>query len=222
MTLNSLCMNKYDKYLRRFTVVVGFAAAITAFTALTPIEANAQSLADAMTAAYHNNPTLLARRARLRSTDEQVPQALANWRPEVTMNIDAGFQDSVNTNISGSGREQWRQQQSAGIDITQPLFRGGRTLAETSEAENTVRAERARLLATEQTILLNVVNAYMDVFRDESVLKLNRNNEQVLKRQLEATRDRFEVGEITRTDVHQAEARLAQSTADRIQSEGNR
>jgi len=217
---NSLMMAN-RKAIRQLTFAAGFAAAAMTFTALTPSIANAQSLVDALTSAYQNNPTLLARRASLRATDEEVPQALANWRPDVSMSIDTGFADVTNTNSVGTGREQWRQQQSAGIDISQPLFRGGRTLSATSEAENTIRAERARLLATEQTVLLSAISAYMDVFREEAVLKLNLNNEQVLKRQLEATRDRFEVGEITRTDVHQAEARLARTTADRIQSEGD-
>ncbi len=219
-TFNSLIKNKKKK-VRQLCYAAGFVAVAMGSTALTPSVVKAQSLVDALTAAYQNNPTLLARRASLRATDEEVPQALANWRPDVSMNVDAGFADVTNTNATGSGREQWRQQQSAGIDVTQPLFRGGRTLSATSEAENTVRAERARLLATEQSVLLSVISAYMDVFREEAVLKLNLNNEQVLKRQLEATRDRFEVGEITRTDVHQAEARLARTTADRIQSEGD-
>ncbi len=221
----TLTFNSFKKQNRKslsgLALAIGFAAAASTFTALTPVVASAQTLSDALTAAYYNNPTLLARRARLRATDEEVPQALANWRPDVSMSIDSGLADVTNTNSVGTGREQWRQQQSAGIDITQPLFRGGRTLSATSEAENTVRAERARLLATEQTVLLSVISAFMDVFREEAVLKLNLNNEQVLKRQLEATRDRFEVGEITRTDVHQAEARLARTTADRIQSEGD-
>ena len=214
-------ITKHRNHFRNMSLAIGFAASACAFTTLTPTVANAQSLVDALTAAYHSNPTLLARRAKLRATDEEVPQALTNWRPEVSMSVDAGYQNTHNTNSSGSGRNQTRQQQSVGIDITQPLFRGGRTLASTSQAENSVRAERARLLATEQTVLLSVVSAYMNAYRDEAVLKLNLNNEQVLKRQLEATRDRFEVGEITRTDVHQAEARLAKTTADRIQSEGN-
>lgn len=220
LILNSQNM-KSKKSVRRLSILFGFTALACAYTALTPVVAEAQSLDDALTTAYNNNPTLLARRARLRATDEGVPQALSNWRPDVSMSVDAGYADVTNTNAVGTGREQWRQQQSAGIDLTQPLFRGGRTLAKTSEAENDVRAERARLLATEQTVLLSVVTAYMNTFRDEAVLKLNLNNEQVLRRQLEATRDRFEVGEITRTDVHQAEARLARTTADRIQSEGN-
>jgi len=188
-----------------------------------PVLAQSQSqpLVDALTAAYMNNPTLLARRARLRSTDEGVPQALSSWRPDVSMSLDGGYSDVHNTNGTGSARDQWRNSAGYSFDVTQPLFRGGRTLASTSQAENSIRAERARLLGVEQTILLDAISAYMDVFRDEAVLNLNINNEQVLSRQLEATRDRFEVGEITRTDVHQAEARRAQAKADRIQSEGD-
>ncbi len=203
-----------------------FVGALFLATALIPVqshkaEAQSQALTDALTAAYMNNPTLLARRARLRATDEGVPQAIANWRPDVSMTIDGGFSDVHNTNGTGTARNQWRNATGYSVDITQPLFRGGQTLAATSEAENSVRAERARLMGVEQTILLDTISAYMDAFRDEAVLRLNINNEQVLARQLEATRDRFEVGEITRTDVHQAEARRAQAKADRIQSEGD-
>jgi len=186
-----------------------------------PGQASAQTLTDALTAAYLNNPTLLSRRARLRGTDEGVAQALANWRPTVTLTGDAASRHVENTNNTPPARSQHRDPVGVGIEVSQTLFRGGRTLAETSEAENNVRAERARLLTTEQNVLLDAVTAFMDVFRDEAVLRLNKNNEEVLNRQLEATRDRFQVGEITRTDVHQAEARLARATADRIQSEGD-
>ena len=182
--------------------------------------AYAQGIEDAMAKAYINNPTLLAARAGLRSTDEGVPQALSNWRPTVEITSSVGAQvQSGNTNQDN--RSQSRRPKDVGVSITQPLFRGGRTLAATSGAENDIRAARANMLNSEQTILLQAATAYLNVFRDEAVLDLNRNNEEVLQRQLEATRDRFEVGEITRTDVHQAEARLARSVADRIQSEGD-
>lgn len=189
--------------------------------ALSPSLARAQTLSDALMAAYLNNPTLLSSRASLRATDEEVPQALANWRPEVTVNADYGISQITNTRNTGSDINQTRHPHSADVTVSQSLFRGGRTLAAVSEAENNVRAARARLMETEQTVLLEAVTAFVNVFRDAAVLNLNTNNEQVLKRQLEATRDRFQVGEITRTDVHQAEARLAKAVADRIQSEGD-
>ena len=110
---------------------------------------------------------------------------------------------------------------SANLQVTQNIYSGGGTVADVRRAENTVKAERARLAGTERLVLLDAVQAYMNLFRDEAVLRLNVNNERVLSRQLEATRDRFNVGEVTRTDVSQAEARLASATSDRIQAEGN-
>ncbi|MBT7941983.1 MAG: TolC family outer membrane protein [Alphaproteobacteria bacterium] len=180
--------------------------------------ARAQTIEQAMTAAYMNNPTLLGQRAKVRATDEGVPQALSNWRPSVAITGSAGV--SAVQSTTSTDRAQHREPKSIDITVTQSLYRGGRTFAATHEAENTVRAERARLMETEQDVLLLAATAFIDVYRDEAVLKLNINNEQVLRRQLEATRDRFQVGEITRTDVHQAEARLAGATADRIAAEG--
>ncbi len=193
------------------------AAALIGVYSVTP--AHAESLEQALVSTYMTNPTLAAERASLRSADEGVAQAVANWRPTVEFTAEAGAEQNESSLRTGSERTQQRQPHSYTLDLTQPLFRGGRTLAETSEAENTVLAERARLIATEQTVLVSGATAYLDVYRDEAVLDLNKNNEAVLKRQLEATQDRFQVGEITRTDVHQAEARLARSTSDRIQSE---
>jgi outer membrane protein len=180
-----------------------------------------QSLEEALAIAYSNNPTLLAEQAGLRGTDEGVSQALANWRPTVEMSSSAGVSAIRNNTGTGTTKGQHRDPKSLSLSISQPLYRGGRTVAATREALNTVKAERARLDSVEQTVLLEAATAFMNVVRDQAVLELNTNNEQVLKRQLEATSDRFRVGEITRTDVHQAEARLALATADRIQSEGD-
>ncbi len=221
MTAPSKFRRRHPKFSSPLlSLFVGAALSAAAF-GLASSPAAAQTLVEALTAAYLNNPTLLARRARLRGVDEGVPQALANWRPEVSLTADAATSYVENTRSAPPARAQHRNPTGFGIEVSQPLFRGGRTLAATSEAENTVRAERARLLSVEQDVLLQATTAYMDVFRDEAVLRLNINNEQVLKRQLEATRDRFEVGEITRTDVHQAEARLSRAIADRIQAEGD-
>ncbi|MCR6632233.1 MAG: TolC family outer membrane protein [Magnetospirillum sp.] len=180
--------------------------------------AAAETLEEVLSSAYGTNPTLQARRARLRATDEGVPQALSNWRPTVTLSGDAGrgkFESNQAIN-----RESYRSPTSYGLSVNQPLYRGGRTVAQTQQAEATVLAERALLQATEQSILLNAATAYLNVVRDEAVLKLNINNEQVLRRQLEAAQERFRVGEITRTDVSQAEARLSRATADRVAAEG--
>lgn len=214
-------MKRFSQIVAR-TVACAAAATMSLTMSLWAPQAMGQSIEDALAKAYLNNPTLLSTRAGLRSTDEAVPQALANWRPsvEVTSSIGAEVVNN-NTSTTGTGLNQSRRPKDIGLSVTQPLFRGGRTLAATSGAENEIRAARARLLETEQGILLQAATSYLNVFRDQAVLELNRNNEEVLQRQLEATRDRFEVGEITRTDVHQAEARLARSKADRIQSEGD-
>ncbi len=185
------------------------------------VDARAQTLEDALTAAYLNNPALLGQRAKVRAVDEQVPQALSNWRPSINLSGSISRAMSFNTARTFGGRDQIRTPRGGKLEISQPLYRGGRTIAATREAENAVKAERQRLASTEQNVLLEAATAFLNVFRDEAVLKLNVNNEQVLKRQLQATRDRFEVGEITRTDVHQAEARLAGAAADRIEAEGN-
>lgn len=202
--------------IRRLTGV----AAVLALAAAWPVGAGAQTLEEALVSAYQNNPQLQGQRARLRATDEQVNQALSNWRPSVDMTAETGAEHNYSS-LRATNQTESRDPKSIGLTLSQPLFRGGRTMAETSAAENSVKAERARLHSTEQQVLLDAATAYMNVFRDQAILDLNRNNEQVLQRQLEAARDRFEVGEITRTDVHQAEARLARSRADRIQSEAD-
>jgi outer membrane protein/adhesin transport system outer membrane protein len=178
--------------------------------------AAAETLEEALAAAYANNPTLQAARAELRATDELVPQALSGWRPTAAINGQIG-QEWEDTSDVGS---ETLTPRSAELSVTQPLYRGGRTVAGTAQAENLVLAQREVLLSVEQDVLLQAVAAYMDVLREEAVLELNINNEQVLLRQLEAARDRFEVGEITRTDVAQAESRLSGATAQRIAAEG--
>lgn len=203
----------------RTSVLVSLVAACLVPAVLVSGKATAQTLDDAFASAYRNNPRILAQRAKVRATDETVPQALSNWRPSLSFTGETGL-SRVDSNIATPSL-QHREPKTLSLDVTQPIFRGGRTLAATSQAENQIKAERARLISIEQTVMFEAATAYLDVFRDMAVLQLNINNEQVLRRQLEATRDRFQVGEITRTDVFQAEARLARATADRIQAESN-
>lgn len=173
---------------------------------------------EALIMAYQQNPTLQAQRAALRAADESVPQALSGYRPNVEIVGDGGYRAVNGDNFNGT---ETGVDYSANLRVTQNIYSGGGTVADVQRAENTVRAERARLSSTEQLVLLNAVQAYMNAFRDNAVLRLNINNERVLSRQLEATRDRFNVGEVTRTDVSQAEARLSSATADRIRAEGD-
>ncbi|WP_341364001.1 TolC family outer membrane protein [Thalassospira sp. SN3W] len=182
--------------------------------------ASAESLEEALIKAYQSNPTLESGRASLRATDEQVSQALSNWRPNVSLSGEAGFRD-LDTDLNGTETDNSLTPYTVGAEVVQPLYRGGRTVAETDRAEARIRAARAALRSSEQDVLLQVATAYFNVLRDTAVVELNQNNVRVLERQLEATRDRFSVGEVTRTDVSQAEARLAGSKADLISAQGN-
>jgi TolC family type I secretion outer membrane protein len=197
------------------TVIGGAALALLA--GLGPV--SAQTLTEALSYAYTTNPQLLAQRALLRQTDENVPQALSNWRPTVTFTGEAGEnRGSVKENMG----DQFSTFTTRELDlhITQPVYRGGRTEAQTRQAINLVQSARAQTLAVETTVFQSVMTAFFDTFRDQALVEVNRNNEAVLKKQLDATRDRFRVGEVTRTDVAQAESSLAQATANRIAAEG--
>ncbi|MBM3567310.1 MAG: TolC family outer membrane protein [Alphaproteobacteria bacterium] len=179
--------------------------------------ARAESLNDALVAAYLNNPTLAAQRASLRAVDETVSQAVAGWRPTVRLTGTAGDTKAD----TAATRESRLNPDSRAASVSQNLYSGGRTVSGIAKAEADVQAGRATLHGTEQTVLLQAATAYLDVLRDIAILDLNRGNVQVLTRQLEATQDRFRVGEITRTDVAQAEARLQLATSNRVQAEGN-
>ena len=181
--------------------------------------ASAESLEDALIKAYQSNPTLEAGRASLRSTDEEISSALANWRPSVSLSGSAGIRD-YETDSNGTKTDNNLTPYTVGLSVTQPIYRGGRTTAETERAEARIKAARAALRSTEQDVMLQVATAYFNVLRDTAVVELNQNNVRVLERQLEATRDRFAVGEVTRTDVSQAEARLAGAKADLISAQG--
>ena len=151
----------------------------------------------------------------MRATDELVPQALGGWRPTVTL------QSSIQTSdIDSSAGDGSLTGTSSALVLEQNLYRGGETTANTARAERLVRLERARLMATEQDALFSAVEAYTGLLADLAVLELAKQNEARLRRQLEAVRDRFDVGEVTRTDVAQAEARLAGAVAERTAAEG--
>jgi outer membrane protein len=216
-----LCKNYVSVMREKMNFRKSFLFGVAASTVVFMSQANAETLNDALIKAYLNNPTLKSERASVRATDEGVSQALANWRPNVTWTGSIARSNNDNNARSGDDRSQNLTPMSSNFTITQPIFRGFQTVSATAEAEANVKASRWRLVEAEQSIFLDAVNAYSNVVRDIAVLELTSNNEAVLQRQLEATRDRFEVGELTRTDVSQAEARLAKSTADRIQAQGD-
>jgi outer membrane protein len=194
------------------------------------LAAQAQTLTEAMAEAYNSNPQLLSQRALLRATDEQVPQALSGWRPTVTFtgNI-TGNRTAFNpgpTAVAGitvsPGMFSFNTYQSNQLTVqaTQPIYSGGHTVAQTRVAIQTVQSTRAMTLATESTVLQSVAQAYLDVVENQSLVEVNRNNVKVLREQLTATQDRFRVGEVTRTDVAQAEASLAQAIGNLVSAEG--
>jgi len=192
---------------------------IVAINAATLGAAQATTLYEALATAYATNPTLDAARAQLRATDEGVPQVLSEWRPSVVGTVQGGHEwDDQRKPLP---LDQETNPRSYGVTVTQPIFDGFHTVAGTSQAENLVQAGREQLTSTEQIILLAAVTAYMNVVRDGALLDLNRANEKVLQAQLDSTQARFEVGELTKTDVSQAQARLEGAVAARIQAEGN-
>jgi len=181
--------------------------------------AAAATLTDALATTYRTNPDLKAARRELGATNEAVPQALSGWRPEVSISGSVGKQ-RLNQKSTFFSDEVYSTPLQGQLEVRQPLYRGGRNAANTERAVSRVGAERARLMGTEQDVLLRAARAYMNVWRDQAILRLNRKNVERLRRQLQATQDRFDVGEVTRTDVSQAKSRLQRAVADRVQAEG--
>ncbi|MAC88349.1 TolC family outer membrane protein [Maricaulis sp.] len=178
----------------------------------------AQTLEETLALAYNSNPTLQAERARLRSTDEGRIQAQAGRLPTVsasasiTRSHSEGESFSSITNTTHSF-ESDATPKNFGLSASQPIYRGGRIDGAIDQATAVVMAGRESLRATEQTVLIQAVTTFMDVRRDGNVVEIRQNNVEVLAQQLRAAQDRFEVGEITRTDVSQAEARLSLAQA---------
>lgn len=197
--------------MRRLRVALLVLLAVAAV----PCGAAAVTLEEVLVRVYLESPRLEGARARLRAVDEGVPRALAGWRPQVGASTGAAVsQTQTNDGTQTLGTF------SQSLSVSQPVYSGGATRADTSRAENAVRAERARLAQSEQEVLLDAVDAYTAVVRDEAVLELARRNERRLGQQLKATRDRYRFGELTRTDVAQAETRLARGKADLVRAEG--
>lgn len=196
-----------------------FAAVLVMTAGASPVRA--QTLDQALAAAYLNNPDLQAQRAQLRADDQLVAEARAGWRPTLKITGETGNQ-RVDTTLSptiagpAAGEILDRLHTRVGaVQLEQPIYNGGRTVAATHQAENTVRAGRATLEGTEESVLLAAATAYLDVVRDQAVVALTANNVKVLQQQLQATRDRERVGELTPTDVYQSQARLARAVAAR-------
>ncbi|RLJ60543.1 outer membrane protein [Litoreibacter meonggei] len=180
---------------------------------LSPVQASAETLAGALTAAYDNSNLLEQSRATLRAEDEDVAIALSGLLPNI----------NARSTITLSNPTAARDNLSSTIALTLELllWDAGRTQLAVESAKETVLAVRAELSQQEQVVLLDAVNAYVQVLRDQRVVQLRESNLRLITQELRAARDRFEVGEVTRTDVAQAEARLAQARGALVESQGN-
>jgi outer membrane protein len=182
--------------------------------------ASADTLREALVDAYQTNPTLTAQRETLRATDATVAIARAAGRPQVLGSV------GINRNLTRSGVIAQTQggahnvSLSGGVDLSVPLFNGGSVRNSVRAAQTRVEAGRATLRAVEGDVFVLAVSAYMDVIRDRAIVELNLNNVKVLSTNLEATRDRFQIGDLTKTDVAQSEARLQLGRSDLALAQG--
>ena len=169
--------------------------------------ASADTLREALVSTYNANPTLTGQRETLKSTDAGVAIARAAGRPQVSATV------GVTRDLTRSGRFDVGGSKgpfiTGGVDLSYPLFQGGTVRNNIEAAKTRVEAGRATLRAVEGDVFTEAVAAYMDVIRDRAIVELNNNNVRVLETNLQATRDRFEIGDVTRTDVAQSEARLS-------------
>ena len=196
--------------------IVWLSAGVCALALAGSTPALADTLADAIRLAYDTNPTLQAQRAQLRSTDEVYVQARAGYRPTISATAQGFWQwqriGKPSCTVFGCGDSSPETNQgSAVLNVTQPIYTGGRATAQVRTAEARVLAGREDLRRIEAQVMLSVIQAYVDVRRDEQSLEIFRDNVKVLQRQVDESRARFDVGEVTRTDVAQSEAQLAQS-----------
>jgi outer membrane protein len=190
--------------------------------------ASADTLPLALSLAYQNNPQINAQRAAVRATDETVPQALSGYRPRINLTASAGeaYVDTLTKSVASTGASYTRLTganavQSYGGTITQTLLNGNQTASRTRQAEQLVSAGRETLRLTEQNVLLAAATAYMNLIRDAAILDLQRRNVDVLDEQMRQTQERFNAGEVTRTDVAQSESRLASARASMLTAESN-
>jgi len=210
-------------------VVTGAAASVLLLAFAGPAPVLADTIEAALVRAYQSNPQLNAQRASVRATDEGVPQALSGYRPKIAVTASAGYQyTDVNTTQGGSPTAIVRTEihganppRSAGVTIAQTLYNGQITANKTRSAESAVSGAREGLRVLEQTVLLNAATIYMDYLRDAAIVEVQKSNVRVLEQTLKQTRDRFNVGEVTRTDVAQSEAQLAAGKTQELQAESN-
>jgi outer membrane protein len=210
-------------------VVTGAAVAVLLLANVGVAPVLADTIDAALVRAYQNNPQLNAQRASVRFTDENVPQALSGYRPRVAVTASAGTQytDTLSTtggnanNLIKTGIHGVNAPRSVGTTISQTVFNGFQTANRTRAAEGQVSGAREGLRVLEQTVLLSAATIYMDYLRDAAIVEVQKSNVRVLEQTLKQTRDRFNVGEVTRTDVAQSEAQLAAGRTQLLTAESN-
>jgi outer membrane protein len=210
-------------------VVTAASAVVLLLAQIGTAPALADTIEAALVRAYQNNPQLNAQRAQVRSTDENVPQALSGYRPKVSVTASAGYQYTDTLSTAGGNQIQvvrtethgTNPPRSVGATITQTLFNGQQTANKTRAAESQVSGAREGLRVLEQTVLLQAATIYMDYLRDSAIVEVQKSNVRVLEQTLKQTRDRFNVGEVTRTDVAQSEAQLAAGKTQELTAESN-
>jgi outer membrane protein len=203
-------------------------AILLAFMSLTP-PALADTIEAALVRAYQNNPQLNAQRASVRATDENVPQALSGYRPKVALTGSLGYQytDTLLTSggsptaIARTEIHGTQPPRSVGLTVNQTLFNGNQTANRTRAAESQVSGAREALRVLDESVLLSAATIYMDYLRDSAIVEVQKSNVRVLEQTLKQTRDRFNVGEVTRTDVAQSEAQLAAGRTQLLTAEAN-
>jgi outer membrane protein len=178
--------------------------------------AQAETLQQALARAYETHPSLLGERAKLRSVDETVAEAVSNWRPTATVQADGGVSHRTFDTISANQKPA-----DASVTVAQPLYRGGRTVAATRQAEENVKQERAQLIVTEQKVLADAATAYLDVLQDQAILDLHAANEKTLAGWVAEMNERFRLGERTKTDISVSALHQARARADRRVAESN-
>ena len=191
--------------------------------AMLPVQATAETLADALASAYEHSGLLIQNRALLRAADEDVAVALSALRPIIgwSAGIERQFSKFASATTLGTTRHSSATEASIGLSASLLIYDGGASKLAVEAAKETVLATRQQLISIEQQVLLGAVQAYMNVVRDAQIVELRRNNLRLVARELQAAKDRFEVGEVTRTDVALAEAQLAGGRANLAVAQGN-
>lgn len=240
LSMRSAVSTNCPAFIRQvFSAVMSAAAAMILPTSTAPCRA--ETMSGALARAYAANPDLNQRRAGVRAADEDLPRASSAWRPTATATGQYGFNfldfrtsgagvaaaagaGGFGPTGGGTGSGRFRAATdigALGLTVTQNVFNGNRTLNGVRQAESNIFGARETLRNTEKAILLAAATAYMNVLRDTAILELRKNNIIVLEEQLRQTRDRFNVGEVTRTDVAQAEASLATGRSDYFAAQAN-